>query len=369
MPKVVKTMSMEEAFPSKRAWLSRMNFPDPDLFNGISKEVAMRWAAYFYGTSRDTKKAPTLKTRTFALYDPFAKRSVFPAGIRYCVNVYTGCAHQCKYCYTQNYILKAKEPREKKDLLRKAERDIKKMLELDLPPAPLHISNSTDPFQELLESSTQTTLSMMKLVAKYRQCFTRITFLTKNPILASEEPYVSLLKSLEPCQVEVSLTFCDDVGRAFYDPYAPSVQSRLQGIQQLRAAGILVSLRIDPLFPREPLPMPYWDHQKLNAYGVERTHSLEEIKDLVQFAANEGCQKVIISPLKIPIGRRTRSDLKEYFRPLYTAPFEGKPKIRGFAMRLPEEYTQEELFPPVIEMCESEGIPVAHCKHNLITTK
>jgi len=347
--------------------LSRI--PDLHLFDGLATEEAERRAAYFYRFPRDPNKRPSLKTRAVSLYAPFAHRDKFPAGIRYCVNVYAGCAHRCTYCYARNYIVRVEEPREKRDLLKRARRDIEEMTSLNLPPFPLHISNSTDPFQEPLETQTRTTLALMRLIAEYREHFTTVTFLTKNPVIPAHERYLSLLRAIEPCQVEVSLTFHDDIGRRFYEPMSPSVESRLEGISRLRREGIRVSLRIDPLFPIEPLPEPYWKHAELIAYGVERTHTLEEIEALVLFAASEGCQRIISSPLKVPVGRRSPCWLKEYFHALYSEPFGSKPHIRGFALRLPEDYIQEELFPPVNEICNVYGIEMMHCKQNLITTE
>jgi len=190
-----------------------------------------------------------------------------------------------------------------------------------------------------------------------------------NPTIPASEPYLSLLKAIQPCQIEVSLTFYDDRGRKFYEPGAPLVESRLQGIRKLRKAGIRTSLRIDPLFPREPLPRQYWANSSLKAYGVERTHALEEIEALVSFGASEGCQRIIVSPLKVPVGRRSACWLKEYFRDLYSEPFGGKPLIRGFASRLPQDYITSKLFPPVADICDQFGIEMINCKLNLINTK
>jgi DNA repair photolyase len=347
--------------------LSRV--PDPSLFNGLSKEIAEKWATYFYVFPKDTAKKASLKPRTFALYDPFALRDKFPAGIRYCVNTYTGCPNHCAYCYIRNYLIRADEFREKPDLLKKGLRDIEEMKALKLTPVPLHISNSTDPFQERLETSTKVTLGLMRLSAENRERFTTISFLTKNPELASRESYVSLFRALEPCQVEVSLIFYNDESRKFYEPNAPSVESRLEGIRRLRNAGIKVSLRIDPLMPREPLPVQFWKHPELKYYGVERTHTLEEIEALIRVGASVGCQKIIVSPLKVPLGFRSPSWLKEYFRNLYAEPFGSKPLTKSFAYRLPEEYIHSGLFSPVKELCQLYRIDMIHCKANLISTK
>jgi len=349
--------------------LNMLNVPDPAIFNGLSQDEAENWATYFYVFPKDTAKKVSLKARAFALYDPFAKRDQFPAGIRFCVNTHTGCEHDCAYCYAKNYLVRANEFREKPELLKNCLKDLKEMESLKLQAVPLHISNSTDPFQTQLETKTRKTLKLMKLVANHREHFTTITFLTKNPELASNEHYVSVFKTLEPCQVEVSLIFYNDENRRFYEPNAPSVQSRLEGIQRLRGSGIKVSLRIDPLIPREPLPKPFWKHSELKSYGIERTHTLGEIESLVSFAKSVGCQKIIVSPLKVPIGYRSPCWLKEYFRELYAEPFGGRPKVKSFAFRLPEDYVRNTLFTEVLDICNAYGMEMIHCKHNLINTK
>ena len=322
-----------------------------------------------YRLPKDTSKKATLKAHILAQYDPFARRDIFPAGIRYCLNVYTGCAHRCSYCYARNYIIRADEPRGKEDPIKRAKRDIEEMKTLNPQPKPLHISNSSDPFMAELEIRIRATLRLMNLLAENRGHFTMITFLTKNPELASHELYISLFKALTPCQIEVSLTFYNDEIRVFYEPDAPTVQSRLDGIQKLRNAGIPVSLRIDPLFPRETLPEPFWKHPELKSYGIERTHTLEEIEKLVKFGSATGCKKIIVSPLKIPVGYRSPCRLKGYFHDLYADPFGGKPHTKGFAYRLPEDYIHNDLFPSVMEICQHYRIQMIHCKDNLINTK
>ena len=62
-------------------------------------------AIYRYLFSRRPKKLPpSLKNRLINLYDPIADRSSrFPDGLRWCINVYVGCQHNCGYCYVNGY--------------------------------------------------------------------------------------------------------------------------------------------------------------------------------------------------------------------------------------------------------------------------
>ena len=95
------------------------------------------------------------------------------------------------------------------------------------------------------------------------------TMLTKNPLLAVKLGYLDLFQSLRklapdhpqqaevtpPFQVQVSLAFWRDEARRSYDLAAPTVEERIAGVRGLRDAGVPVVLRIDPLFPRSPLPL------------------------------------------------------------------------------------------------------------------
>jgi len=206
-------------------------------------------------------------------------------------------------------------------------------------------------------------------VVQHRDCFSTITFLTKNPGLAASPEYLARLQDLMPCQVEVSLIFADEAGRQRYESGAPTVESRLAGIRALRQGGIPVNLRIDPLFPRDPLPCPPWPSPALADYGVPGTRTLEGIAQLVTFAAATACQRIIVSALKVPIARRSSSGFRELFRPLYAAPSGGQPRLRGAAYRLPEQYIESHLFPPVRELCDAAGLPMLHCQHNLLSTR
>lgn len=346
-----------------------LDVPDPALFAGLSPDVAHRWAQYFYTRPKNPAKSASLRPHMFALYNPFAKRSQFPAGIRFCVNVYTGCEHACRYCYGRNYVPDPTRPREKEGFIDLAKDDLAEIRDLTVPPAPLHMSNSTDPFQETLETKHRHAFHIMELVAANRCHFTTVTFLTKNPLLISQPNYTGILRSLNPCQVEVSLAFAEERGRQLYEPCAPSVGSRLEGMRRLREAGIRVSIRIDPLFPREPLPADLWPHPRLPDYGLERTQTLDEIEALIRFASETGCQKVIVSALKVPVGRWACPDFKEAFHALYGTPWGGKPRTRSFAWRLPEEYIRGLLIGEVQQIASRYAVPLTTCWENLVGTK
>ena len=123
--------------------------PDPDLFADLSPGQADQWASYLYSRPRPQTRRLSARSHIVSLYDPFAARKDFPAGRRWCVNVYTGCAFHCKYCYTVCYIVDSFRPRIKEGFRRLLSKDLAELRARALHSAPMHISNSTDPLQPL----------------------------------------------------------------------------------------------------------------------------------------------------------------------------------------------------------------------------
>ena len=125
----------------------------------------------------------------------------------------------------------------KADFRRLIDKDIADLERFDVPPAPIHLSNSTDPFQEI-ENTCGHTRYVLEQILAHRQRFTTVTILTKNPLLPVEQGYLDLLRALSSlpadhprhahfaagrlpaAQVQVSLAFWRDDARAAYDPCA-----------------------------------------------------------------------------------------------------------------------------------------------------
>lgn len=332
--------------------------------------------------SRLTSLAPTRPQLT-KWYNPFADQELFPSGHRYCINVYTGCPHDCLYCYALAY--QRKEASCKQGFSRLLSKDLNDLDFFNVPPAPVHISNSTDPFQPLEKQFGHTMMTLEGLAA-HRNRFTSVTLLTKNPGLAARDQYIKIFRVLgelpvnhpyadklaqsgtPPLQVEVSLAFWRDKARAFWDPHAPSVAQRIEGIRALRAAGIPVVLRIDPLFPRSPIPMPL--PFNFRYFGLEEAQTLEDLNQLACFAKEIGAMHIVYSPVKI-IVPRTRAmtlpmiKLLEVYRILARP---DKLEWRGGSWRLPAPIAANYITEPFLEICRRHGVTAKFCKQNLLET-
>ena len=87
-----------------------------------------------------------IKTQIIRPFDPWGS-SYCTCPKKFSLDPYTGCAHQCIYCYATSYIPNFYSPRKKKDLLKKVFKDCQKIPENSL----ISIANSSDPYQPFEE--------------------------------------------------------------------------------------------------------------------------------------------------------------------------------------------------------------------------
>jgi len=239
---------------------------------------------------------------------------------------------------------------------------------LDVPTAPIHISNSTDPLQEKLEKQNRHTLLSLQTILKQREQFTSVTMLTKNPSLLCEDPYLSIIirPEMRPFRIQITCPYWNDDARRFFEPNAPSVHSRLEALRFLAENGIDVDLRIDPLFPSSRIHKEIRLHAALPTYSIPEAQSYEDVINLVGFAKRFNAKTVIVNTLKIPVSNRSQR-CKEWFSPIYQDAVKTNKKIvKGWSWRLPDNY-QKALISTVEDICATEGIGFKHCIHDVLT--
>ncbi len=364
-------------------WASRIDPRFRPVWVGRPPHEQAALALYFL--PHDSKKALLAPTRPRLIkwYCPFAAQSVFPSGHRYCVNVYTGCAFGCVYCYAAAYEPGIAGP--KRNFARWLSNDLEDLERFDVPAAPVHLSNSTDPFQPLELKLGHTKQTLEGLLA-YRHRFTTVTVITKNPLLAARPDYLQLLKALgeigpshpgraklsaanQPAvQVEVSVAFWREAACRFYDRSGPPLADRLDGIRALRAADIPVVLRIDPLFLRSPLPLK--PGPSLKQFGLPEAQPLDDLEELVVFAKSMQVRHVVYSPLKIVRPRaHSLSPPMQCMLAVYRAvSAPEQPVWKGRSWRLPTRIARTHLIEPFLEICRRHGVHAKFCMSNLVET-
>ncbi len=151
-------------------------------------------------------------------------------------NPYTGCDHQCIYCYASSYIQNFKECHPKKDTLAILKREATK-----LKGETVSLANSSDPYPRIEATEGLTRRCLEVLVES--NC--KIQIITKSNIVTRDD---DLLRKV-PATVALTITSDDDCVARTLEPLAPSSSQRLRAAQDLTKAGIPVSVRIDPIIP------------------------------------------------------------------------------------------------------------------------
>ena len=158
------------------------------------------------------------------------------------LDTYRGCSHACKYCYVKKkYSIQNIEPINTTKSLRnfiEGKRNFEtKWCDWDIP---IHWGANSDPFQAC-EITHKTSLECLKIFAETKYPF---IVSTKNPVLATEEPYLSLLEQCE-CVFQISMA-C-----GAYDKLelgAPSYEKRLEAAKILSQKVTRLIIRVQPYF-------------------------------------------------------------------------------------------------------------------------
>ena len=151
-------------------------------------------------------------------------------------NPYTGCDHNCIYCYASSYIPRFSDCRPKKNLLSRLKREA-----ANLKGELVSIANSSDPYPRL-EQKLGLTRKCLEILAESR-C--RLQIVTKSDLVTRD---IDILQNV-PCAVSVTVLTTDDSLSAKLEPRAPVSSRRLKAIEKLVKAEIATTVRIDPVIP------------------------------------------------------------------------------------------------------------------------
>ncbi len=256
-------------------------------------------------------------------FDPW-KSKLCTCPPKYSLNPYTGCAHNCIYCYA-TYIPKFHHLRLKKDLFRKLEKDLQELPSNAL----ISMSNSSDPYPPI-ERSLEITRKCLKIMKDYD---IRLLVVTKSDIVARD---VDLLSEMR-CAVSITVTCLSDSLASKIEPNAPKPEKRIEALRMLKDAGIPIILRLDPVIP----------------YLTENEAlKVLEVCDFVDH--------VVTSTLKLRrdiLARfeRVFPELADMYKRIYTEKVGKSYYYMSRELRL-------KLLGPIIEKCEELGISYAFCR-------
>jgi DNA repair photolyase len=158
------------------------------------------------------------------------------------VNLTSGCAHRCIYCYARGYsifpgdnnivIYKNVLEKLKNELLHKKNK-----------PQAVYFSPSSDIFQPIPEVLDLTHTILEFLLSKN----IGIAFVTKGKI--PEKTLALLLHHADMVRAQTGIITCDDSIRSVFEPNAASIDIRINQMSRMVAGGIVVEARLVPILP------------------------------------------------------------------------------------------------------------------------
>jgi DNA repair photolyase len=245
-------------------------------------------------------------------------------------NPYTGCDHNCLYCYASSYVSNFKACHPKKDLIAVLRREATR-----LRGETVSISNSSDPYPRIEASECLT----RRCLEVFAGCDCKIQIITKSNLVSRDDDLLSRV----PATVALTITTDNDFLASVIEPNAPSPSQRIGAAQELIKAGVPVSVRIDPIIPR------------VNDQPLK----------LIKTLADIGVKHVTCSTYKAKPDNWKRLSqalpkVMEQLKPLY---FQEGEKVGGSAL-LPEDY-RFRLLMSVRDVALMQGLSFGVCREGL----
>jgi DNA repair photolyase len=172
------------------------------------------------------------------------------SGFDYCINPYVGCGHGCRYCYASfmkrftghlepwgKFIdVKVNAPYLLRKQLKRAKQGI------------VALSTVTDPYQPI-EKKYQLTRKCLEVLLEAQFS---VNLLTRSFLCLRD---IDLFKQFKNIEVGLSITTHDEGIKRIFEPYSPSIHSRINTLRTLRREKIQTYVFIGPMLPLDPKPL------------------------------------------------------------------------------------------------------------------
>jgi len=166
----------------------------------------------------------------------------------YCLNPYTGCQLNCKYCYARLFIKRFtghKEPwGQFVDVKVNAPELLKKQL-VRAKPGNVWISSVTDPYQPLEAKYELTRQCLKELVERQFP----VSIQTKSDLVLRD---LDLFQGFEKIEVGLTATTDDEKVSKLFEPNASTIRQRLTALEKIHSKGINTFAFIGPILPGNP---------------------------------------------------------------------------------------------------------------------
>ncbi len=168
-------------------------------------------------------------------------KSTLP-GLKYSLNPYRGCQHNCVYCYVPN-VLRIK--RSKWGSFVDVKKNIPTVLSKELrkkKPGIVAISTVTDPYQPIEKKYNLTRYCLEQLLIYNLP----ISIQTKSKLVTRD---LDIISKFSDAEVMFSIATLNDDERKLLEPYSSSIPERLNALKKCSEFAIKTSIFFGPVYP------------------------------------------------------------------------------------------------------------------------
>jgi len=165
-------------------------------------------------------------------------------GLKYNMNLYRGCQHQCIYCDTRSECYQVVNFENEIIYKENAIELLRVELASKRVKGTIGLGSMNDPYQPL-ESSKKLTRKALEIIAEFKF---PVHIITKSDLVLRD---INLLKKISNTYATVSFsisTFDDDLAKII-EPGAASISNRLKAIKELNNNGIQAGIVMMPILP------------------------------------------------------------------------------------------------------------------------
>jgi DNA repair photolyase len=192
----------------------------------------------------------------------------------YCVNPYTGCQVNCRYCYARLFMKRYsghKEPwGEFVDVKINAPEVLRKQLQR-AKRGTVWISSVCDPYQPLEARYELTRRCLKELLEKQFP----VNIQTKSKLVLRD---LDLLKDFKEIEAGFTITTDDEKIARFFEPGAGSVAERIKALAKIHCSGIKTFAFIGPLLPGNPEKLVADLDGTVDKVFIDKMNYLNQIK-------------------------------------------------------------------------------------------
>jgi DNA repair photolyase len=197
---------------------------------------------------------------------------IFP----YCLNPYTGCQINCRYCYARLFMRRYSghsEPwGEFVDVKVNAAEVLRKQL-LRAKRGTVWISSVCDPYQPLEQRYELTRRCLHELLGRQFP----VNLQTKSALVLRD---LDLLARFEEIEVGFTITTEDERIAKLFEPGASPVRERIEALARIHSAGIRTFTFLGPLLPGSAERLVEALEGKVDKVLIDRMNYLQTIKAL-----------------------------------------------------------------------------------------